>query len=299
MAAWLNYHHLLYFWTVAKSGTVAKAATELRLAQPTVSAQVKMLEESLGQALFQRQGRRLVLTDIGRTVMRYADEIFRVGRELQSVVAGAPVNRPLRLEVGVTDVVPKLVAEELIRPALRSAHAVRLVCREGSLTRLLAKLAVHELDVVIADAPASGPVSVKVFNHLLGKSELSFFAPPKLGHLKKNFPRSLDRAPMLLQSEGNALRTGLDTWFARNGWAPEVVGEFEDSALLAAFGHRGLGVFALPRAIENEVCRQFGVTVIGHTPEVVATYYAISAERRLRHPAVVTLAESARSELFR
>lgn len=297
--AWLNYHHLLYFWTVARAGTIARAAQELRLAQPTISAQIKLLEESMGYALFERQGRRLALTEVGRTVFRYADEIFRLGNELKNVVAGAPAGRQLRLEVGVADVVPKVVAEALIRPALGATLPLRLVCREGPVNRLLASLAMHEVDVVIADAPASELVSVRVFNHLLGKSGTSFFAAAPLSGLKKGFPRSLQGAPILMPSDASAIRARLEGWFLRQGVHPVVAGEFDDSALLTAFGQRGLGVFAMPTVIEDEVCRQFHVSVIGRADEIVSSFYAVSAERKLRHPAVVALAETARSELFR
>ncbi|MDQ3264856.1 MAG: transcriptional activator NhaR [Myxococcota bacterium] len=296
---WLNYHHLLYFWTVARTGSLARAAAELHLAQPTISAQIKQLEETLGYALFERQGRRLALTGVGRTVMRYADEIFRLGNELKSVVAGAPAGRQLRLEVGVADVVPKVVAEALIRPALDATLPLRLVCREGPVKQLLASLALHEVDVVIADAPAGEQLSVRVFNHLLGKSGTSFFAAPALAGLEEKFPQSLHGAPLLVPSDASAIRARLEHWFARQSVHPVVTGEFDDSALLTAFGQRGLGVFAMPSVIEAEVCRQFHVTVIGRTEEIVSSFYAVSAERKLRHPSVVALAETARHELFR
>jgi LysR family transcriptional activator of nhaA len=294
---WLNYHHLLYFWTVARAGTIAKAGAELHLAQPTISSQIKLLEESLGQKLFERQGRKLVLTDVGRTVMRYADEIFRLGNELKNVVGGLPTGQPLRLHVGVADVVPKAVAERLLQPAL-DVGPLRLVCREGPLPQLLASLALHELDVVLADAPGSEPVSVRAFNHLLGKCGVSFFASASHAHFKKDFPRSLNGAPMLMPSEASSVRHALDVWFEARGVRPTIVGDFDDSALLKAFGQRGLGVFAMPRVIEAEVARQFDVSVIGRTDEIENCFYAITVERRLRHPAVVAIAEAARSSTF-
>jgi LysR family transcriptional activator of nhaA len=295
--SWLNYHHLLYFWTVARAGTIAKASKELRLAQPTISSQIKLLEESLGHKLFERQGRKLVLTDVGRTVMRYADEIFRVGNELKNVVSGLPAGQQLRLQVGVADVVPKVVAERLLQPAL-DVGPLRLVCREGPLPQLLASLALHELDVVLADAPGSEPVSVRAFNHLLGKCGVTFFAAPPHVHLKKDFPRSLDGAPMLMPSEASSVRHSIDLWLMARGVRPNIVGDFDDSALLQAFGQRGLGVFAMPSVIESEVVRQFDVAVIGRTDEIENCFYAITVERRLRHPAVVAIAEAARSNLF-
>lgn len=295
--SWLNYHHLLYFWTVARAGTIAKAGEELHLAQPTISSQIKLLEEALGHKLFERQGRKLVLTDVGRTVMRYADEIFRLGNELKNVVSGLPSGQQLRLQVGVADVVPKVVAERLLQPAL-DVGPLRIICREGPLPQLLASLALHELDVVLADAPGSEPVSVRSFNHLLGKCGVSFFAAAAHGHLKKDFPRSLHGAPLLMPSEASAVRHALDLWFDSKGVRPTIVGDFDDSALLKAFGQRGLGVFAMPSVIEAEVVRQFDVTVIGRTDEIENCFYAITVERRLRHPAVVAIAEAARSDIF-
>jgi LysR family transcriptional activator of nhaA len=295
--SWLNYHHLLYFWTVARAGTIAKAGEELHLAQPTISSQIKLLEEALGHKLFERQGRKLVLTDVGRTVMRYADEIFRLGNELKNVVSGLPAGQQLRLQVGVADVVPKIVAERLLQPAL-DVGPLRLVCREGPLPQLMASLALHELDVVLADAPGSEPVSVRAFNHLLGKCGVTFFGAAVHTHLKKDFPRSLNGAPLLLPSEASSVRHALDVWFEAQGIRPNVVGDFDDSALLKAFGQRGFGLFAMPSVIEEEVSRQFDVSVIGRTADIEACFYAITVERRLRHPAVVAMAQAARSTLF-
>ncbi|MET0404441.1 MAG: transcriptional activator NhaR [Cystobacter sp.] len=295
--SWLNYHHLLYFWTVARSGSIAKASQELHLAQPTISAQLKLLEESLGHKLLERQGRRLVLTDAGRTVLRYADDIFRLGNELKNAVNGLPSGQ-LRFAVGVTDVVPKLVAERILQPAFDAFPDIHITCREGSLPQLLASLALHELDVVLADTPSSEPVSIRSFNHLLGTCGISFFAAPRLAHLAKGFPRSLDGAPMLLPSEHSSLRRALTAWFDIQAVHPRIVGDFDDSALLEAFGQRGHGVFAAPSVIEAEVCRQFNVSVIGRTGDIETGFYAISVERRLRHPAVLAIAESARAQLF-
>ncbi|MCY1046382.1 transcriptional activator NhaR [Corallococcus sp. bb12-1] len=295
---WLNYHHLLYFWTVARAGSIAKASEELHLAQPTISTQIKLLEESLGHQLFERKGRKLVLSDVGRTVMRYADEIFRLGNELKNVVSGLPTGQQLRLNVGVLDVIPKLVAEQLLKPALDAGPSLRIICRESPLPQLLAQLALHELDVVLADAPGSEPVSVRSFNHLLGKCGVTFFAAAPLAHLRKDFPRSLDGAPMLLPSEDSSVRRSLDLWFERQGVRPLIAGDFDDSALLQAFGQKGHGIFAMPSIIDAEVQRQFNVTAIGHTDEIEQCFYAITVERRLRHPAVVAIAEAARSHIF-
>ena len=297
--AWLNYHYLFYFWTVARTGTIANASRELHLSQPTISTQLKTLEEALGQKLFQRAGRRLVLTDVGRTAFRYADEIFRLGRELQESLSRGPMSRQVRFAVGVADVVPKLVAERLLEPAYGAVPDLQLEVHEGHVTQLLAKLALHELDVVISDQPAPHDVKVKAFSHMLGGSGTTFFARANLAPgLKKGFPGSLEGAPMLLPLPGSSSRVALDEWFEKRSVRPKVVGEFDDSALMKVFGSSGRGVFAAPAAIEDEVARQFEVQVIGRTDEVKQSYYAISVERRLRHPAVVAVAESARKEVL-
>ncbi len=295
---WLNYHHLFYFWTVARAGSIARAAQELRLAQPTISNQLKTLEAALDVKLLERQGRRLVLTDVGRTVLGYADEIFTKGRELQQAVKGLPTGRRMRLVVGVTDVVPKRMAGLLVAPAVAAHPDLHLVCREGPLPQLLAALALHEVDVVLADAPAPEGVKVRAFSHALGACGTTVFAAPRLAGLRKGFPRSLDGAPMLLPSEGTATRRALDAWLAAREVRPRVAGEFDDSALLTAFGARGMGVFAAPRPLEAEVRDQHGVRVIGRADEVREAYHAITVERRLRHPAVVALVEAARDEIF-
>ena len=295
---WLNYHHLLYFWTVARAGSIARASEELRLAQPTISNQLKTLEASLGVRLLERQGRRLVLTDVGRTVLRYADDIFRTGRELQQAVKGLPTGQRLRLVAGVVDVIPKRMAAQLIQPAVDAFPDLILVCREGPLPQLLAALAVHELDVVIADVPASEQVKVKAFNHRLGDCGTTFFGAARHAGLKKGFPRSLQGAATLLPAEGTALRRALEAWFETSGIQPDVVGEFDDSALMKAFGARGLGVFPVPRVLEDEIRDQYGVQVIGRVEEARESFYAITVERRLRHPAVAALAEAARDALF-
>jgi LysR family transcriptional activator of nhaA len=296
---WLNYHHLLYFWTVARHGSVSAASHELRLAQPTVSGQLRMLEDALGEKLFHRIGRRMVLTDMGRTVFRYADEIFTLGRELIDVVKGRPTGRPVRLVVGVADAVSKLIAYRLLQPALQLPEPVRIVCREDRPERLLAELSVHGLDLVLSDAPVGPAVNVRAFNHLLGECGVGFFAAPKLAQrLSGRFPESLHGVPMLLPTETTALRRALDQWFEAQGIRPQVVSEFEDSALLKVFGQQGLGVFPAPSAIEAEVRRQYGVRLVGTTTAVRERFYAISVERRLKNPAVVAICDAARATLF-
>jgi LysR family transcriptional activator of nhaA len=295
---WLNYHHLYYFWTVARAGSIARASEELRLAQPTISNQLKTLEGALGVKLLERQGRRLVLTDVGRTVLRYADDIFRTGRELQRAVKGLPTGQRLRLVAGVADVIPKRMAALLLQPAVDAFPDMTLVCRERPMPELLAALALHEIDVVLADVPASEDVKVKAFNHRLGDCGLSFFAAPRLAHLRKGFPGSLHGAPALLPAPGTALRRALDGWLAAAGLVPTLAGEFDDSALMKVFGARGLGFFAAPRVLEAEIRDRYGVQVLGRADDVREAFYAITVERRLRHPAVVAIAEAARDEIF-
>jgi LysR family transcriptional activator of nhaA len=296
---WLNYHHLLYFWLAAKEGSVTQASGELRLAQSTVSAQIRALERALDERLFRRAGRRLELTDVGRVVFRYADEIFALGRELLDTVKDRPTGRPLRLNVGVADVLPKLVAHRLLAPALGLDVPVRLVCTEGKPAALLAELALHHLDVVLSDAPADTSLSVRVFNHALGECEVVLVAAPALATKHRHaFPRSLDGAPLLVPAAGSVLRRGIDQWCEATGVRPQVVGEFEDGALLEAFGQAGIGIFPIPAVVEAEVCRRYGVRVVGRLPDVKARFYAISADRRLKHPAVLAVSSAAKAGLF-
>lgn len=296
--AWLNYHHLLYFWTVARLGTIAAASKELLLSQPTISTQLKTLEESLGQKLFQRQGRRLALTDVGRTTFRYADDIFRLGRELQETLARGPVGQQVRLSVGVVDVVPKLVAERMLEPAYEAVPELQLECLELPLPQLLARLAVHELDIVLADQPAPADVKVRAYSHKLGGSGMSVFGVKKFAALNKRFPQSLEDQPLLLPALGTGVRSDLDVWLQRKGVRPRIVGEFDDTALMKVFGDRGRGLFVAPTAIEDALLERDHLQVIGRIDEVRQSYYAISVERRLHHPAVVAIAQHAREDLL-
>ena len=296
---WLNYHHLLYFWMVAREGSVTRASSELRLAQPTISTQIRMLESSLGEKLFERQGRNLVLTDVGREVYRYADEIFALGRELLDVVRNRAPGRALRLAVGIADVLPKLVVYRLLEPVLRLEQPVHIVCREGKPEPLLADLAIHKLDLVLADSPVGANTSVRVFHHLLGECGVTFFATGALAtRHRRKFPASLGGAPLLLPAEGSVVRRSLMQWLDAQGIHPNVVSEFEDSALLKAFGAAGAGIFPASTVIEDEVRRQYAVEVVGRTTAVRERFYAVSAQRRLKHPAVVAVCEAAREKLF-
>ncbi|HKU39983.1 MAG TPA: transcriptional activator NhaR [Polyangiales bacterium] len=296
--AWLNYHHLLYFWTAARLGSIVLASKELRLSQPTISAQIKLLEAALNTALLTREGRGLVLTEMGQTVFRYADEIFRLGRELQLAVEGKAVGRRMRFTVGIAEVIPKLVAERLILPAFTTVPDLQLECREGPLDQLLAQLALHELDVVLSETPTTPGLDVRAFSHSLGETGISFFAAPSLQRLKKGFPKSLDGAPVLLPAPTSVVRRAVDAWFEAHQIRPTLVADCDDSALMKVFGQRGLGFFVSPTAIEREICRQYRVVVIGRTDEIRERFYAISVERRLKHPGVLAIAQAARTKLF-
>lgn len=296
---WLNYHHLLYFWVVAREGSIVQASEQLRLAQSTISEQIRALEASLGEKLFTRVGRNLTLTEMGHTVFRYADEIFSLGRELMDTVQGRPTDRPLRLMVGITDVVPKRVAYRLLEPALRLTQPVQIVCREGKLEHLLTELATYTLDVVLSDAPLGPLVKVRAFNHLLGECGVTFCGTASLiANRQETFPHSLDNAPLLLPTDNTTLRHTLDHWFETEGIRPRVIAEFEDSALLKVFGQQGMGLFAVPTIIETEVQQQYGVDILGHVSAIRERFYAITVNRRLRHPAVMAMSETAQQVLF-
>lgn len=291
---WLNYHHLLYFYTVAREGSVTRASEVLRLAQPTLSGQIRKLEESLDEKLFVRRGRHLVLTDVGQMVFRYAEEIFGLGREMMDTLRGRPTNRPARLLVGIADVVPKLVCHRLLRAVLELEDPVQLVLHEGKTHDLLAALAVQEYDVVLTDAPLGPPVRVKAFNHSLGDCGVGFFAAPALARRhRKGFPGSLDGAPMLLPTSNTVLRHSLDRWLDSVDVRPDVVAEIEDTALMKVFGQHGTGIFAAPIVIADEI-RRMGAHLVGRTEEVREHFYAITVERRITHPAVAAIAEAAR-----
>jgi LysR family transcriptional activator of nhaA len=296
---WLNYHHLLYFWTVAREGTIAAACEQLHLAQPTISTQLRKLETALGHKLFRRVGRKLVLTETGRIVYRYADEIFSIGRDLIDTLQGRPTGSPLRFQVGVADVVPKLMTHRLLAPALKLKERIQIICYEGKPTELLGRLAVHELDVVLTDSPASAETGVRAFNHLLGECTVSIFAhADEAAAYRRDFPDSLDNAPMLLPTPNTMVRRAFDHWLDAKGIRPLVVGEFEDSALLKVFGQQGAGLFPGPTAIAREIQKQYGVRLVGEVAEVHERFYAISMERRMKHPAVVAVSDAARARLF-
>jgi LysR family transcriptional regulator, transcriptional activator of nhaA len=296
---WLNYHHLHYFWMVAREGGLAGAAAKLRLSPPTLSAQINALEAALGEDLFEKQGRRLVLTDTGQVAYRYAEEIFSLGRELLGTVHGGSGTRPLRLTVGVGQSVPKLIARMLLEPVRAMTPEVYIVCREEPPERLLAELAIHALDVVLTDAPGQGTANVRVYNHMLGESTIAIFGTDELAsEYKRGFPRSLDGAPFLLPTHASATRGALEAWFDEIGVRPKIVAEFDDGALLKAFAQDGMGLCAAPSVITAEIKRQHRVRRLGLAGRVKERFYALTCERKLKHPALVRLTESARRELF-
>lgn len=295
----LNYNHLQYFWAVAREGSIARASQSLHLTPQTISGQLKLLDEAVGQPLFNRVGRRLVLSDTGHVVYKYADEIFSVGAELASVVRGNQMTGPTTLAVGIVSSLPKLIAEQIMAPALTAEQPVRVRCHEASLEQLLSELAVHKLDIVLSDQPVPDGLGLKAWHHRLGESGMSFFAQRKTARrYKSSFPDSLNDSPMLLPTQHSALRRRLDDWFEAHELSPRIVGEFDDSALLKAFGEAGVGVFAAPTVIQAEICRMYRMAVIGQTDEITERYYAISAERRLKHPSVVLVTDTARLDLF-
>lgn len=295
----LNYHHLSYFYVVAKEGTIAAACAQLHLTQSTISTQIRDLERQLGEKLFRRVGRKLVLTETGRMVFRYANEIFSIGSELVEAVRGGPVSRPLRFNVGAQDTLPKLIAYRLLEPVLRLPGPVRVVCFEGTPAQLLPRLSIHEVDLVLSDAPMSPHIKVRAFSHLLGECGVAFFAAPKLAQrLRKGFPRSLDGAPALLPADSAAMRGTLVKWFDSVGVRPNIVAEFEDIELMMTFGRQGRGFFPAHDAIAKEIMGDSHVESIGGIKGRSEGFYAISVERRLKHPAVVAITEAARDTLF-
>lgn len=284
---WLNYHHLLYFWTVSKRGSIAAAAAELNLTQPAVSAQIKTLERSLKVTLLVRRGRGLELSEIGRLVARHAEEIFSRGQGLKDALAGRSPDRLPPLRVGVVDALPKLLVHHLLRPAFDQTPGARMIVHEDKLERLLADLAVHELDVVLADAPAPASLHGRTYSHLIVESGVSFFAvPQQAAALKRRFPQSLDGARMLLPTANTSLRRGLDAWFAAQEIVPLVVAEIDDSAVLKVFGEEGLGAFAAPALVDRDVIKRYGVRRFGGTDAVRESVYAITVERQIINPAV-------------
>ena len=296
----MNFKHLHYFWVTAKAGGIMRAGEQLHTTPQTLSGQIKLLEEWLGRKLFRKSGRQLELTDDGRLALGYADQIFTLGAELEAAVRQARGGaRVLDFRVGVADSVAKSVAYRLLEPALSVPEPVRLICSEGKFPDLLAQLALHRLDLVIADEPMSRRMSVKAFNHSLGSSAMSFFATPALkARLKGDFPLCLNDMPMLIQGAAASVRQQLEGWLTQHQIHPRIIGEFDDGALMTAFGREGRGIFMAPSVLEAETVAQFGVEVIGRTGELQEEFFAVSVERRITHPCVVAITDAARGRLF-
>ena len=296
----MNFKHLHYFWVTARAGGVMRAGQQLHTTPQTLSGQIKLLEERLGRRLFRKAGRKLELTEDGRVALGYADEIFNLGGELESAMRHKRLGpREIDFRVGVADSVAKSVAYRLLEPALQMPEPVRMVCNEGKFDELLGRLALHKLDLVIADEPLSRRVSVKAFNHALGSSAVSFFCTPELKlSLRGEFPQCLNGAPMLIQGAATSVRQQFDAWLTRLQLFPRVVGEFDDGALMNAFGREGRGVFMAPTVLEAEVAAQYGVLVLGRTEALVEEFFAISVERRITHPCVAAITDAARGHLF-
>jgi len=296
---WLNYHHLFYFWTVAREGSLRKASEKLHVSQPSISAQISALENALGEKLFRPSGRTKVLTETGHMAMGYAEEIFSLGREMMSALHYHPGSRPARFSIGVTDSVPKSIAYEIIRPVLHLRPAVQAICREEKIDTLLGQLAAHRLDIVLADEPAPSDLKFKTFHHPLGTSDVTFCAPATLAaRLRRNFPQSLDRAPALLPTENTAFRMALESWFEAQRIRPQIVAEFEDTALMHRAAEEGLGFIPVYTVIVAPSVKHYGWKKIGRATDCAGHFYAITAERKLKHPAVLAITEHAQFRLF-
>lgn len=295
----INYKHLRYFWVVAKEGSIARASEILHLTPQTISGQLTLLEKSINVKLLVRSGRNLALTEAGRTAFDYANDIFLLGSELQDVLQNRPEGRPLRFTVGITNVIPKLIAHRLLEPALHLDKSVQLICYEDKMDKLLGDLAVHKLDMVLTDQPLRPSSNVRAFNHHLGECGVTFFGTADLAcQCKNDFPLSLQGVPILLPARDTAVRSALSQWLDENKIHPNIAAEFDDSALMKSFGQKGVGVFTAPTVIEDEVIRQYKVELIGRIDSVREQFYAISGERKLKHPAVIAISEAARRRTF-
>ncbi len=295
----INYQHLFYFWHVVTEGSITAACEKLHLAQPTISGQLTVFEQAIGEKLFYKQGRKLQLTDTGRIVFHYAEEIFALGRELGNTLKGLPTGRALRLTIGIADALPKLVIYRLMQPVFRLPEAVQIFCYEDKVERLLNDIALQSIDLVLSDTPLTSSSNVNIFNHLLGDSAVTVFATAELSAIyRPNFPRSLGGAPFLLPTNNTALRRSLDQWFDNENIRPKIQAEIEDSALIKTFGKGGMGLFVAPTIVEDEIKLQYMVETVGRIESVKERFYAITVRRQLKHPAVTAILDNARDNLF-
>ena len=295
----VNYKHLHYFWVVAREGSIVAASERLHITPQTISGQLSLLEDYYGVALFNKAGRNLELSPVGQQVLTYADEIFAIGNELEQMMQAQPSSQPQLFKVGVVDVVPKLIAHQILLPALKTQAATRLVCREADLEGLLADLAIHRLDLVIADRPITATFSSRGYSHELGKSSISFLSTSGIRDtLKGDFPDCLNQAPLLLPTSGSQLRLDIDLWLNQNRITPTIIAEFDDSALMKAFGQEGVGILIIPSVIKEAVMRQYGLEFIGQTDQLSQTFYAISVEKKVSHLTTAAVIETANTVLF-
>jgi len=295
----INYQHLFYFWHVVTEGSITAACKKLHLAQPTISGQLAVFEQAIGEKLFYKQGRKLQLTDTGRIVFHYAEEIFALGRDLGNTLKGLPTGRALRLSIGITDALPKLVVYRLMQPVFQLPEPVQIYCYEDKVERLLSDITLQRIDLVLSDTPLTSSSNVNIFNHLLGESAVTVFASAELAAIyRPNFPRSLSGAPFLLPTNNTALRRSLDHWFDNENIRPNIQAEIEDSALIKTFGKGGMGLFVAPTIVEAEIKRQYMVEAVGNIESVKERFYAITVRRQLKHPAVTAILDNARDNLF-
>lgn len=295
----INYQHLYYFWMVAKQGSITAACDILHLAQPTISGQLAVFEQSVGTKLLRKEGRRLVLTETGRAVFHYAEEIFALGREMGHMLKGRTTERGLRLNIGISDAMPKLIAYRLMAPLLRLSDPKQIQCVEDKTERLLTEIGLHSIDMMLSDVPATPASGTRVFNHFLGESSVAVFAAADLAErYRQDFPRCLNGAPFLLPTGNTSLRRSLDQWFDTQQISPVIQAEVEDSALLKTFGAASAGLFFSPRAVAEEIQRQYGTLMLGVAEGVTERFYAITAQRRLKHPLVTAILENAKQGLF-
>ena len=296
--SWLNYHHLLYFWTVATEGSIVRASEALKLAPSTISVQLKELEESLGEPLFERRGRQLVLTEAGRVALAYADEIFALGREMIDTLTTGMSQRPTRLSVGISDVLPKLIVYRLLEPVMSLEEPVYLSCQEGPLDQLLGKLSTHELDVVLTESPIAPNTPIQAYNHQLGQSEVGVFGRPEvIAGLAGEFPECLTRAPFILPASKTSLRRALNAWFEQRGVQVHEVADVDDRALMLVFAEKGMGLLAAPTVLAAELRQRHGLVPLGALDGVKERFYAVTLERRIKHPVIDVLSRRARERL--
>ncbi len=295
----LNYHHLRYFWVAAKEGGLTRAAAKLHVSQSSICTQIQALESAMGEKLLRRLGQGLALTEAGQQAFSFAEEIFGLGEDLMNTMNQRPTTRPLRVNIGIVDSLPKLVSYEIIKPIFSLGQPVQAVCLENKTADLLAQLAIYRLDIVLTDEPAPSALPLKTYNHLLGESDVTFCAERKLAvKLRRQFPCSLHHQPMLLPTSGTALRRTLEKWFQEQGIQPRVVAEFDDAALMKVAAEDGLGCFPLPTVAVDEAVARYGFQIVGKAKGSAVQFYAISAERKLTHPAVVAITATARHQLF-